>query len=173
MTNPHFFLLVEGFSDQLFAERIITPILARRYKNVTVHKYAERKTSFVEGLIRSAVAMGGEYLVLTDFDAAPCITEKRRRLCARYRGLSPNRVAVAVRAIEGWYVAGLPATCAQELGLGGVRDCDFLTKEQLRQRVPLRSSELAFRVQMLERFQWDAAQERSRSLAYLRSRYLD
>lgn len=102
------YLLVEGDSDRQFIEKVIAPCLPTPVYTIA---YAQWKAERRENLIRSLLSgceMGIlNYYALMDMDSRPCYTACRQYLSHLFGGLLPfERIIVANRSIEAWYLAG-------------------------------------------------------------------
>jgi hypothetical protein len=102
------YLLVEGYTDQLFIEKVLKPHLS---VPVMVLSYAQKSSDYLRRLLRSLRSMLeqglADYYALMDMDDRPCYTACHQYLRERFGSeLTPDRIFVANRCIEAWYLAG-------------------------------------------------------------------
>lgn len=172
MPYSRLFIFVEGPDDLRFFERVVRPALQNAYDLVEVRPYAQWKCEKLEAFIRSIEGMGANYLLATDGDDAPCVSEKKRRVQTRYRGIDPQRILVVVSEIEGWYLAGLDNSAAKGMGMAAANSTDELTKEEFLRMMPSKfDSRIDWMNEILQRFSPSAACKRNRSWAYFAEKY--
>jgi hypothetical protein len=162
------FILVEGDDDERFVAAIIVPRLRARYLFVKIVRYAEEPPEKIESYVRSMIAMGAEYLCLTDLNGMPCVTSKRDAICARYRSIQAGRIVVVKREIEAWYLAGIGEDGVRRARIVIPASTDDTTKEQFDGVIPSRfDSRNDFMIEILKVFSFERAMNRNSSLQYL------
>ena len=102
------YLFVEGSTDQQFIEKVLMPHLFVKPKFVL---YAQKSSDYLRRLLRSLRSMLeqglADYYALMDMDDRPCYTACHQYLRERFGSeLTPDRIFVANRCIEAWYLAG-------------------------------------------------------------------
>ncbi len=166
------FIWIEGTDDERFFNTIVVPRLASRYDNITVQRYAGMKNEGITKFLTSIAAMGGDYIFVADIDTAPCVTQKKAALQSTFNRLDAGRIIIVKTEIESWYHAGLDATAARLLGTRSERDTQALTKEQFRSLQPTHyRSGIVYMTEVLDAFDFDAAQRQNASFAYFVGKY--
>jgi len=167
--NSDLFIWVEGPDDLTFFETVLKPIFELRYEAVWVRPYAEMKKKKCSSFLKVIKKMNEHYLCVTDIDSAPCVTERKRRLRAQNFGslLDEDRVAVVVREIEGWYLAGLDKANCNTLGIRFAGDTNSISKEDFDRLIPRRyDSKKDFLAEVLKCFNMTIAKQKSLSFKY-------
>lgn len=166
-------LFVEGRDDRRFVESVVLPLLQWLYDDVEVHEYAQKPyspiRSFISDIDRTDYR---DYLFIADFDQGPCITRRKDQIVSRYSNLDAERILIAKREIESWYLAGLdPDSCA-ELGIPFLGNTDDVTKEQFDGMIPNRfDSRTDFMLEILNRYDVGTARGRNESFDYAMGKY--
>ena len=173
---PRSFLLVEGFTDKLFAERVLGPALVRcgKASQVSIVEHARKSKKQVSDIVRSANAMDAGYLYLADLDDTVCKARKKALTCDTHPCLSTPNVLVVVQEIEGWYLAGLDRRVCQQLGMEYIPRTDNITKEQFQSLRPGRFKDAQdFMMEILKHFDLRHAlvEARNTSLSYFFDRH--
>jgi hypothetical protein len=161
------FIWVEGSDDERFFRSIVVPRLAERYDDIRLTRYAGLTSDKVSSFLSSIRAMNADYIFVSDVDTAPCVTERKAALVAKYRRLDANDVIIVKAEIESWYLAGLDADTCAHLKLRPVRDTQAVTKELFFQMMPgdFRSG-LDFMVEVLKHHALDVARTQNASFDY-------
>jgi len=166
-------VLVEGRDDREFVDAVMKPMLQKDYDHVQIWEYAGATISRRTNYIRSVLAMNADYLFLADINTSPCVTERKRHLIDSHNGMiDADRTIIAIREIEGWYLAGVDGRVCRELGIPSLPHTNDVTKEQFRGMMPKRfdNSVVDFMAEILRRFQIEVAKGKSRSFCYLMDR---
>jgi len=102
------YLLVEGDSDRQFIEKVIAPCLPTPVHILTYAEWtAKRRENQIRSLLSGCEKGMLDYYALMDMDNRPCYTACRQYLSHLFGGLLPfERIIVANRSIEAWYLAG-------------------------------------------------------------------
>ena len=160
------FVLVEGRDDERFVEAAVVPLIQSSYWIQIIH-YSKQKRVKTRSVVHSARRMGACIVVIGDIDNAVCITARRQKLKDDFGLEHLQCVFLAVPEIESWYLAGLSDNSCEELGLDPVGDTSGVTKEVLLSMLPKRyASEIHFKSEVLNRFEWSEALARNPSVAY-------
>jgi hypothetical protein len=163
-------VLLEGRDDKRFFDAVIRPMLQKRYDDVRTWEYAGASIARRINYLRSVQAMGNaDYLFLSDLDASPCITERKRRLVKSHKGMiEAGRTIIVMKEIESWYLAGIDDRVCRGLGVRVLRRTDEVTKEQFVGLMPRRfNSVVEFMTEILRRFRIETARGKNRSFGYL------
>jgi hypothetical protein len=161
-------VFVEGSDDRRFVERVLRPVLERKYDYLDIWEYAREHDEKIVGFLRSINSMNADYLFLADIDNSPCVTAKKEILAHRYgQSIQPARAVVVAREIESWYMAGMDEAACRESGVKELLHTDELTKEQFEALVPAKYSVVDFMNEILSRFRIEVAKCRNRSFGYL------
>lgn len=108
-------IFVEGNDDERFFERIVVPVLKKKFDSVKLVKYAQMKKERLESYIRSITSAGWDYIYVTDMDDSPCVTARKQQIQNYLPNIDPKRVVVVIREIESWYLAGLNKDKSRDL----------------------------------------------------------
>ena len=102
------YLLVEGGNDRLFIEKVIAPCLPTPVHILAYAQWtATRRENQIRSLLSGCEKGMMDYYALMDMDSRPCYTACRQYLSHLFGGLLPfERIIVANRSIEAWYLAG-------------------------------------------------------------------
>ena len=163
-----YFVLVEGSDDGAFAQRVIAPLFcsALDVDYVDVVEWAHYPHVRRKNLVASVTAIGCDYTVLTDQDAA-CVSVRVEKMHTHHPYLTPSRIIVVQSEIEAWYLAGAPESMLTRLGIMGMDQTDGITKEQFQQRVISRGlDEALVKIQILAGYDCTRARQMSASFDY-------
>lgn len=166
-------LLVEGNDDERFANAILVPEFERTYAEVQVRQYSQRSISDRANLLRSIHAMGEDYILLCDLDELPCVTSKKESMKSALPLPIPDaRIAVVVKEIESWYLAGLDESALQALGIANASRPDEVVKEKFDVLVGGKANHTDMMVEILKRYDISQARRRSPSFGYFARKHL-
>ncbi len=168
------FIFVEGNDDERFIRYVIEPEFMKKYDYVRIIKYAQEKKDKLCNLIKSIKSMGADYLFFADINDAPCITGKKSKIIKSCKEISPNRVLIVIREIEGWYLAGLSDEDCIKLKIKCFSNTDNITKEEFNKLIPKKFSysRINFLIEILNHFSIDEARRKNRSFEYFYNKYL-
>jgi hypothetical protein len=172
MSFRRLIVFVEGDDDERFFDAVLRERIAPKYQSVRVWRYARERLKRVEDLLRSAQAMGAEYLYFADIDDAPCVAAKKERIQGKLPRLDAARIAVVVAEIESWYLAGLDQARSKRLGVRPCRNTDAVTKEEFDCMIPSRfRTRTEFMVEVMKLFSTETAKQKNRSLRHFLERH--
>lgn len=162
------YIWVEGDDDERLFEEIIKPRLQKKYNSVKVVCYAKTNKKKVRSFLNSIRARNNEYIYIADINRAPCITFKKQKIQNKLRNIDEDRIAVVVKEIEGWYLAGLGKTESKKLRIRAPSTTDNITKEQFNGLIPnkFRSSRIDFMREILKYFSTEVAKQKNKSFKY-------
>ena len=160
------YLLVEGTDDRRFCEEALVPVFKQTYDHVAIWEYSQQNLAKTSDFIRSIGSMNADYILFGDIDERPCVTATKEELAGQFPPLAWDRAVVVRREIEAWYLAGLDEAAYRELGLDPVRDVDAVTKERFDHLVGGRVNHTNAMVNILDRYDLEAARRRSPSFRY-------
>ena len=167
MKYRQLFLLVEGNDDERFFQRIVKLKFKEKHDEVKIWKYAQIKNTKVDNFLKNIKEKGAEYIYVVDINLAPCVTNKKQEIQNKFRNVDKNKVAVVIKEIESWYLAGLDPTSAQQFKLPPFNATDRVTKEKFNTLVPKKfDSRIDFMVEILKYFSIETAKQRNRSFRY-------
>lgn len=166
-------ILIEGYTDKIFFEKIIKPMFETKYKSVILWEYSQKKGKKVDRFIKSIKTIGSDYIYCIDINNAPCVTAKRKEIQNKFENIDEGRITVVIKEIESWYVAGLDMTCSGKLGIHHFSNADDITKEKFNSLIPKRfvGSKIDFMVEILKYFSIEIAKEKNRSFGYFLKKY--
>lgn len=169
-------LLVEGNDDARFADAVLAPEFRRFYDHVEIRQYSQVPIRKRANLLRSIHAMGADYILFCDIDEHPCVTSKKESM---KRGLpspsllSDDRIAVVVKEIESWYLAGLNESDFQALRIRAVSRPDEVVKEEFDALRGGKIHHINMMLEILKRYDISQARRRSPSFGYFARKHLD
>ncbi len=128
MSYVRFLTFVEGYTDELLLKHVLGHILSSLPECNGIHYdfkfiwYASRKPNYTNRYIRSFTSMldqmpPTDYLFISDINSFPCITAKKQALQNRFPALREDKIIVAIKEIESWYMAGIPSNFAEKWGI--------------------------------------------------------
>lgn len=167
-------LLVEGNDDQRFVESVLVPEFRRVYDDVRIWKYSQIAIPKRVNLLRGIHATpGADYILFCDIDEHPCVTSKKEWMKRGLPSLADDRIAVVVKEIESWYLAGLDERDFQELRIdnGNRRPPDEVVKESFNDLIRGKVR-IAMMVEILKRYKLSEARRRSPSFGYFAGKHL-
>ncbi len=173
MLKPMLYIFVEGDDDERFFERIIIPILEKRYSIITIVKYAQMQPKKRRNFINSITAMNADYIFVADINNSPCVTKKKETIREMICNIDENKIIVVTKEIESWYLGGMDSTFQEEYGLGDFLNTDDITKERFNKAIPPKifESRIDFMVEILNRFSLDSAKRKNKSFRYFSKKY--
>ncbi|MCL5960605.1 MAG: hypothetical protein M1358_15095 [Chloroflexi bacterium] len=165
-------ILVEGSDDARFFGRIVKPRFEESYDWIEVREYAGKGADWVTNLIRSIVAMGADYIVVADIDTASCVSTKKEEVVSHYPNLDSRSIAVVVKEIESWYLAGLDHSNCRKLKIRYPHSTDSITKEMFNSLIAQNfDSKIDFMMEALQCFSVDVAKGQNQSFRYFAEKY--
>lgn len=172
MTYRSLFIWVEGEDDLRFFNRIVEPLLKKKYDLVVIRSYANIKRQKVGNFIRSIKRMNASYIYVTDINNAPCITAKKQEILDKVKHTDKDRIAVVIREIESWYLAGLGNSKCKELGIPTINSTEKIHKERFNNLVPKKFySRIDFMLEILKNFSIEVGKRKNKSFKYFIQRY--
>ncbi|MBN2208098.1 MAG: hypothetical protein JW759_02215 [Candidatus Coatesbacteria bacterium] len=173
MRGKELYIFVEGPDDKRFVERVITPLLKTRYSCVRPRQYSNERHKKLKSLFNGIEENGDDCIVIGDYDRGPCITAATSRIRRRTGAGASAKVAVAVKAIEAWYLAGLDQSSRVELGINTLQETtDHISKGRFNRLIPKRyDSRVHFMIDILRSFSVETATMRNVSFGYFISKY--
>ncbi len=173
------FIFIEGPDDGNFFHRIIKPIFKDRYDYVEIWEYAQKSPKKTRNFINNVNAMSSDtiaadYIYVTDFNDAPCFTYRKEAKRSKLTNLDKDKIIVARKEIEGWYLAGLDETCSKKCGIIHCQSTDDITKEQFDNLIPRKfeSSRIDFCQEILKYFNLEIAKQKNESFRYFLEDFL-
>ena len=166
-------LLVEGNDDARFVRSVLVPEFTRFYDHVEIWRYSQAKALKRAQFLQSLLAMGADYILLCDIDEFPCVTSKKESMRSGLPALSDDRIAVVVKEIESWYLAGLDEEGCQALDISPVSRPDEVVKEAFDDLVGGKANHTDMMVEILKRYDISQARRRSPSFGYFARKRLD
>jgi len=172
------FILIEGVDDGGFFNRIIKPIFEEKYDYVGLWEHAQKSPKATRTFINNINAMSSDdlvadYVYAIDINAAPCVTYRKQEKQNKLRNIDNEKIIVAVREIESWYLAGLDDACSKKCRIPAFKTTDTITKEQFNNLIPKKfdSSRIDFLQEILKYFQVEIAKQKNKSFSYFLERH--
>jgi hypothetical protein len=177
MAYRQLFILIEGDDDERFFQRVVLSRLKEKYDHINLYKYAQRSSDAVGRFLRSVRAMKADYIITGDIDKMPCISQKKENLTTgkmRKLAVPGEHIAVVVKEIEGWYMAGLDEEALKKLGIKKYKKqhTNDLTKEEFNRFVGGKFiSRIDLMQEILKLFNVETARRKNQSLDYFMKKY--
>ena len=166
-------LLVEGNDDERFVDAVLAPEFRRAYDDVQIWRYSQAPIRKRANFLRSVHAMGADYILFCDIDELPCVTSKKESVkSALPLPIPDDRIAVVVKEIESWYLAGLDERNFQTLGIANASRPDEVVKEKFDVLVGGKANHTNMMVEILRRYDISQARRRSPSFGYFARKHL-
>jgi hypothetical protein len=166
-----YIFLIEGGEDERFVREIISTEISNE---VDLYKYEQKTPTEVNKFIQVYTDTHHHHYYLTDLDAGQddcyCCGDREEFERSRFQ-LESFEVLVVADEIESWYLAGVPNSIVQKRDVdlpddfeeadkdvfdNIFTDSDFTSKER-------------FKIEILQRYDYDLARERNDSFAYVAS----
>ena len=164
-------LLVEGNDDERFVESVIAPEFRRSYDDVRIWQYSQVTVRKRVDFLRNIHRMNADYILFCDIDEHPCVTSKKETMKVNWSSLSDDRIAVVVKEIESWYLAGMDERDFEELRIANVNRPDEVVKESFNSLIRGKVRIDIIR-EILKRYNLSEARRRSPSFGYFAGKHL-
>jgi hypothetical protein len=163
------FFLVEGFTDQIFVEKVILPALAGKYDHIEQPRTYQGDRPKDRRWLFHSWSRRGDLYVLADLRTSPCISAAKERAKRGFDNAQvEGRTIIVVPEIEAWYVGAMTAQFCQQHEIAistDISPMDTAAFENLRQRANF-SSGLDFMKEILKQYDLVLARGRNPSLDY-------
>lgn len=168
MGDTKYYFFIEGDSDGTFFEKLIFSVLKIPNKgNFSFIKYARRKKSEIDGIIKSLSESNYNYFFFADFDSGPCISSIKEKQKSTFPSVEEDKIFVVIREIESWYLAGLDEKHSTEIGVENFEKTDQISKGKFEEIKPSKFiSNKDFQLEILKRFSVETAKEKNSSFNY-------
>jgi hypothetical protein len=176
MTYNQIIVFIEGNDDERFFNRIIKPILERKYTIAIPFRYSCKKKVKVNNYLKTIGCIEYvDYIFLTDINSAPCVSAKKESKLSKYVNIDKNKIIVVIKEIESWYIAGLNVKNSEKLGIQLYNDTNNLTKEQFNKIIPKKydDSRINFMQEILNSFQVRTAKKKNKSCEYFFNKIIE
>jgi hypothetical protein len=169
------FILIEGDDDERFFESVVKPFLQERYSAIRFWQYAEENEKRKVNFIKSINSMKADYICIGDIDDVPCITAKKEKITDDFsKKITVDRIAIVIKEIESWYLAGLDETVSKKLGIRKkIKTTDNITKEHFNQLIPKKMPRPEFMLKILENYDVEVADGKNRSFGYFLNKWMN
>jgi len=175
MAYKRLFVFVEGFDDVKFFEAVLKPHFDNKYDSLQIIKYAGMKIDKRINFLSGIKAMEADYIYVADINSEPCVTNKKAKVKEQLgNSVEQKRMAVAIKEIESWYLAGLTVSRSKNMGIRALGRTDDVTKEKFNQLIPKKyNSRVDFMAELLKRFSVPIAMKKNKSFQYFRRKFVD
>ncbi|MFW6268552.1 MAG: hypothetical protein ACOC4G_00600 [Bacillota bacterium] len=162
------FLMVEGNDDERFFDKIIKPLFYDRFEKIKIWQHAQKSRETIEKMLLSINNMQADYIYIEDLDQEKNISIKKSMILKKTDYINQEKIAIVVKEIESWYLAGLSRKDADELGIAYVEQTDNIYKEDFNKLISLEydSSRINTMHEILKCYSINLAQKRNNSFAY-------
>lgn len=166
-------MLLEGPDDQRFFENVLKSEFLKKYDKISLFLYARRPKKVRENMVKSLEHLNYDYIIFSDFDVAPCITQSKKNLQAKISSADSTKIAVVKTEIESWYLAGLDYSSAQKLRIPFYSNTEDISKEQFEQIGSTRfTSKIDFMQEILRLFTINTAKKQNDSFRYVWQKFI-
>ena len=169
------FILIEGDDDERFFKGVVESSFQERYSAIQFWKYADKNKKVRANFIKSLNAMKADYICIGDIDDFPCITARKEKITDGFdKQITVDRIAIVIREIEGWYLAGLDETASKRLGIRKkIKTTDNVIKEHFNQLIPRGMPRSVFMRKILENYDVGVAEGKNKSFGYFRDKWMN
>lgn len=173
MLKDTLYIFVEGPDDERLFDRVIVPILDKRFFIKKI-RHARLSKSQINVLVRNIGKMGSDYVFVVDKDDSPTVENRKHKVTEKYTSLDQDKVFVVVKEIESWYLAGLSKQCCKGLRISHSANTENVDKEQFLRLMPHKKydSRVDFMIEILKVFSVEVAAQQNNSFACFRQLYL-
>jgi hypothetical protein len=174
MSIKKLYIFVEGNDDQLFFERAIVPMVENVYDDIEIIQYAQMKKEKVNLYLLSIATLNFDYIFTCDIDYISTIEQKKKVIRSKFDLVESDKISVAVKEIESWYIAGFPDKVCKSFGIRPRKRTDDLTKEQFNLLYHSRfHSRLDFMIEILNYFSHEEAKKKNKSYKFFAEKWID
>ena len=115
-----------------------------------------------------------DYICIGDIDDVPCITAKKEKITDDFgKKITADKIAIVIKEIEGWYLAGLDEKASKKLRIHkNIKTTDNVTKEHFNQLIPKKMPRSVFMRKILENYDVRVAEGKNKSFGYFLSDFL-
>jgi hypothetical protein len=171
------FILVEGYTDRIFFERVVKPLFEKKNKHIKLWEYAQKQPRKIKDFLRSIESMKADYIFVGDINRAICVTDSKEKIRGKRKIdealLKGDKILIVIKMIESWYLAGLDSNSSKKVGIEHLENTDGVNKEQFLSIMPKKYlGSLDFMQECLKHFQIDAARQKNSSFRYFFEKYI-
>lgn len=169
-------ILLEGNDDKRFFEKIIVPLLEKKYDKIRIWKYAQQKHEKILNLIKTIRRqINSEIIYVSDINKAPCITAKKQEIINCFSNFLTNEdILVVVKEIESWYLSGLNDTALIALNIRQTFDnTDNITKKVFNSLIPKGRTRTELMIKMLKFFDIELGKKKNKSFRYFMEKWIE
>lgn len=175
MEHTKLYLFLEGNDDERFFNKILIKNLEEFYTKVEILKYAEMKLSDMRKYARTIINKENwDYICVCDIDTTECYPEKKRSIRSKNNLIEENKIAVVIKEIESWYLAGIDCDYLRSIKAGLIdRNCNEITKEIFDNLIPKKMPRSVFMNKILENYDINLAKRNNSTFLYFLRTFLD
>ncbi len=166
-------ILVEGDTDKILFDKIVKPLLKRKYHQISIQSYSNLGKVETNSTIKKSISKGDDYIFVTDMEKMQCIPGKKQEKMTEFNSIDDkSKIMIAIRKIESWYTAGISDDRYRELGLTPPMDTSKSGKGLFKQILEKRKlenkliSKIDFMEEILKNFDIEIAKQRNTSFKY-------
>lgn len=162
------FLFVEGNDDERFFEKIILPLLKKRYFHIKIIKHGKRKKNKINSYFGTCVKNKlYDCLFIVDMNHSSCFTKRKEKEMKKFSNLDKKYIFIVVKEIESWYLAGLDHKASNNLKIKYFHHTNNIDKEKFNSIIPKHyESRSRFMKEILENFSIEIAMQKNDSFRY-------
>ncbi len=173
MSMNKLYIFVEGNDDSLFFKTLFKPIFNDYYDDVEIIQFAQLKKAKVDLFIMSINTLKFDYFLVADIDQCDTITTKKKIIRAKFDKIDSNQIVIVISEIESWFLAGMTAESAANLGLDLIERTDEVTKEDFNAYfIRTYRSRIDFMQEVLKNYSIETARKRNKSFDYFFRQYV-
>ena len=167
------FFLLEGPDDERFFKSVLEEKFLQKYSDITLYDYAGSPKKTLKNLMKTLNNANKEYIILSDFDNATCVTDKKNKLFDSNPYFNKSHMVISKSEIESWYLAGLDRAASQSLSIIYRPNTETVSKEDFNKYMSNKfSSRIDFMTEILKNFNFDVAMKQNPSFKYFSKKYL-
>ena len=169
------FILVEGNDDERFFAGVVVPVLKQKYNKVVIWQHAQKSNQAIEKMLISIQTMGADYFYVVDLDREDKIEDKKEIVIGRLEEICGKKIVIAVKEIEGWYLAGLGIEASRKLDVAYLERTDDIYKEDFNRLLPLaeKGSRISIMHEILKYFSVETARSKNASFDFFWSNFIE
>ncbi len=181
MVYKELIVWVEGEDDRKFFERVLNPLFGKKYDIIKILIYSggqyksrkgkERIIKFINSINKMNQKRKSihNYIFVSDINSSSSILSKKNAIKRIITNIDEDKIAIVIKEIESWYLAGLNKTVCKEIGIKITRnynDTETINKEKFYQLMPSQHEKVPLLLEILNNYSISLAKKRNNSFDY-------
>jgi hypothetical protein len=172
-------IFLEGDFDGIMFKNNIIPLFEKNGFDVELIRYRQEMKKFITEYLTlvQKLPIPHRCIFVGDLDRLNTADQKKKEIIRIYNdNLTPSKIFIIIKMIEGWYLGGLPRESAKSLGVD-VTEFDKLNpntikKDQFKRlKPPHFVNKRAFYIAIAKRFDLELAKSRNKSFKQFLTEY--